>query len=491
MRTHIFPSAVLLASVVLLSACSVGPTFVPPEPVHPDQWNATAATATQTKSLPVAESVDRQWWKLFSDPTLNELITRAQSANLDLRITALRLAQSREQRHAVAGNRLPTINASASYQRQRQSEVGVNTRMIDVIGPPGNRDAIIDALAEPFDVYQAGFDASWELDLWGRVRHSVESADASVAAGIEELHDAQLTLMAEVARNYVELRGMQDQLRIAVDDVAAGEDLLKLTEYRAAGGLVTDLDVQRQRGRLAEARARVPQLQQQESQIINSLALLLGEQPGVLQGQLSSAAAVPAVPPKIAIGVPSEVARRRPDIRRAEARLHAATADIGVAVADLYPRITLTGSFVQQSLANSDLSDWGARQWVVGPSLQLPIFDGARRRATVELRKLQQQEAAIAYQRTVLRAWHEIDNALTAYSAEQTRNDELAQSVSASRAAYDLANTRYEHGLTDFLIALDAQRTLLQAQRAYSDSTTTISTQLVALYKALGGGWND
>jgi NodT family efflux transporter outer membrane factor (OMF) lipoprotein len=487
MRTNIAP---LLATFTLLSACAVGPTFEPPQPVHPDVWQ-TDATTTALKSQPVAESLDSQWWKVFNDPTLNELVTRAQSANLDLRMATLRLAQSREQRRAVAGNRWPTVNASASYQRQRQSEVGVNTRMIDIIGPPGNRDTIIDALAEPFDVYQAGFDASWELDMWGRVHRSVESADASVAAGVEELHDAQLSLMAEVARNYVELRGIQDQQRIATDDVAAGADLLKLTEYRAAGGLVTDLDVQRQRGRLAEARSRVPQLQQQESQVINALALLLGEQPRALQAQLSSMTAAPAVPPKIAIGVPAEVARRRPDIRRAEARLHAATADIGIAVADLYPRITLTGSFMQQSLDTSDFADWGARQWVVGPSLQLPIFDGARRRATVDLRKLQQQEAAVSYQRTVLRAWHEIDNALTAYTTEQARNDELAESVSASRAAYELANTRYEHGLTDFLVALDAQRTLLQAERAYSDSTTTISTQLVALYKALGGGWSD
>lgn len=486
-RSHIL----LLTSVALLSACSVGPTFVPPEPTHPADWRAAPVT-TELKSQPVAESIDRQWWMLFNDPTLNELVTRAQAANLDVRIATLRLAQSREQRRAVAGGRWPTVSASASYQRQRQSEVGVNTRVIDAIGAPGgDRDAIIDALSEPFDVYQAGFDASWELDLWGRVRRSVESADASLAASTEELHDAQLTLMAEVARNYLELRGIQDQLRIAVEDVAASEDQLKLTEYRAAGGLVTDLDVARQRGRLADARARVPQLRQQESQVINGLALLLGEQPGALADQLSTVSGLPPVPPKIAIGVPAEVARRRPDIRRAEARLHAATADIGVAVADLYPRITLTGSFVHQSLDSSDLSEWGARQWVVGPSLQLPIFDGARRRATVELRKLQQQEAAVAYQRTVLRAWHEIDNALTAYAAEQTRNIELAEAVAASRAAYDLAHTRYEHGLTDFLIALDAQRTLLQAQRAYSDSTTTISTQLVSLYKALGGGWGD
>ena len=189
--------------------------------------------------------------------------------------------------------------------------------------------------------------------------------------------------------------------------------------------------------------------------------------------------------------MPSEIARRRPDIRRAEARLHAATAEIGVAVADLYPRISLTGGFLSQSLDASDFTDWGSRQWSVGPSLQLPLFDGGRRRAVVELRELQQQEAAVNYQRTVLRAWHEIDTMLSSYAAEQRRHQELAIAVSASKDAFDIAQLRYERGLTSNLVALDAQRTWLQAQRAYSDSSTTIATQLVALYKSLGGGWEE
>jgi outer membrane protein TolC len=189
--------------------------------------------------------------------------------------------------------------------------------------------------------------------------------------------------------------------------------------------------------------------------------------------------------------VPSEIARRRPDIRRAEARLHAATAEIGVAVADLYPRITLTGSFVQQSLNASDLTEWGSRQWSVGPSISLPIFDGARRRSVVVIRQLQQQEAAVDYQRTVLNAWHEIENALSDYTAEQLRNQELTAALTSSRDAYDIAHVRYSHGLVNYLVELDAHRTLLQVERAHADSTTQMSTKLISLYKALGGGWSQ
>jgi NodT family efflux transporter outer membrane factor (OMF) lipoprotein len=389
----------------------------------------------------------------------------------------------------VVGAQLPSVNGNASYQRERQSEVGVNTRMLNILAPPGNREDIIKALSQPFDVYQAGFDTSWELDLWGRVRRSVESANASLAASSAAVRDVQLSVTAELARNYLELRGIQRQLEISQDDVKASQETLELTQQRAAGGLLTDLDVASQRARLADGKARIPQLQQQLKQSLSAIALLLGAQPGALDGELTPVKAVPPVPPQAPIGVPSEVARRRPDIREAEARLHAATADIGVAVADFYPRITLTGSFDLQALQAGDLSEWGARQWSVGPSLSLSIFDGGRRRATLELRKVQQQEAAVNYQKTVLQAWHEIDNALNGYANEQRRRDELAVAVEASQAAFDLASTRYQHGLTTFLVALDAQRTMLQAERDYADSTTLISTRLVALYKALGGGW--
>ena len=476
--------AVLAIASLLLSACAVGPDFEAPQNALPPQWQATSGAVS-------TEAIDVEWWKQLNDPVLDNLVGRALQSNADVNLAILRVAQSRAQFGATAGARWPSVNSSASYTRERQSENGVSTRLIGIVAPAAQRDQTISLLSEPFDVFQAGFDAAWELDLWGRVRRSLESADAALRASGEDLHDAQLSLVAEVVRTYLDLRGVQEQLRIASADVDLSADMVELTAYRVKGGLVDELDLSTQRARLADTRATLPELLQQQTQIRSALELLLNVEPGSLETQLAAAPGIALLAPAISGGVPSDVARRRPDIRRAEARLHAATADIGVAVADLYPRITLTGSFVQQSLRASDLSEWGSRQWSVGPSISLPIFDGSRRRSVVEIRKLQQQQAAVDYQRTVLRAWHEIENALSAYSAEQRRNQELAAALASSRDAYDIAHVRYTHGLVNFLVELDAHRTLLQVERAHADSNTQISTRLVAIHKALGGGWTQ
>lgn len=473
---------VLAIGSVLLSACAVGPDFQSPQSSLPEKWQATGSDVS-------TDAVDVEWWQRLNDPVLDDLVGRALQNNADVKLAILRVAESRAQFGAAAGARWPSLNASGSYSRERQSENGVSTRLIGVVAPAAQREQIISVLSEPFDVLQVGFDAGWEIDLWGRVRRSLESADAALRVSDEDLHDAQLSLVAEVARTYLELRGVQEQLRIAQADVNLSTDLLDLTAYRVKGGIVDELDLSTQRARLADTRATLPGLQQRELQIRSALELLLNVEPGSLSTQVAAVPGKLTLPTAIAGGVPSEVARRRPDIRRAEARLHEATAEIGVAVADLYPRITLTGSFVQQSLRASELSEWGSRQWSVGPSISMPIFDGSRRRSVVEIRRLQQQEAAVNYQRTVLHAWHEIENALSAYSAEQRRNQELAIALAASRDAYEIANVRYRHGLVDFLIELDAHRTLLQVERAYADSNTQIGTRLVAVYKALGGGW--
>jgi NodT family efflux transporter outer membrane factor (OMF) lipoprotein len=470
----------IIVSSALLSACAVGPDFKEPPSDLPQQWRAPTATT---------DTVEREWWKQFHDATLDDLVTRALTSNAQVQIATLRFAQSRVVRGVEAGARWPVVNASAAYSRERQSENGTATRLIDLIAPGEGGDEIIELLSDPFSVYQGGFDVGWELDLWGRVRRSVEAADANVRLSEQDLRDAQLSLVGEVVRSYLELRGVQDQLRIANADTAAGADLVELTEYRVKGGLVDELDLTTQRARLAESRSNIPPLRQQETQLVSALAVLLNVQPGSLDAQLSATAPTFTLPSSIAGGVPSEVARRRPDIQRAEAQLQAATAEIGVAVADLYPRFTLTGSFIQQSLTASDFTDWGSRQWSIGPSLSLPIFDGGRRRAAVELRKLDQQQAAVTYQQTVLRAWHEIETALSGYSAERERNGELATALAQSRDAYDIARVRYNHGMINYLAELDARRTLFQTERAYSQSNTQLGTQWVAVYKALGGAW--
>lgn len=470
----------IIVSSALLSACAVGPDFKEPQPTLPPQWKDAAATT---------DAVDREWWKQFHDATLDDLVARALANNSQVQIATLRVAQSRILRNAESSARWPNVNASAGYQRERTSENGTATRMIELIAPAGSGDELISLLSEPFSVYQGGFDMGWELDLWGRVRRSIEAADANTRMSEEDLRDAQLSLVSEVVRGYLELRGIQDQLRIANADATASADLVELTEYRVKGGIVDQLDLATQRARLAESRSNIPQLKQQEVQLVSALAVLLNEQPGALDAQLAATPPTVALPATIAGGVPSEVARRRPDIQRAEAQLQAATAEIGVAVADLYPRFTLTGSFLQQSLHASDFTEWGSRQWSIGPGISLPIFDGGRRRAVVEVRKLDQQQAAVTYQQTVLRAWHEIETALSGYSAERERNRELAAALDASRDAYDIARVRYDHGMINYLAELDARRTLLQTERAYSQSNVQLATQWVAVYKALGGGW--
>ncbi|WP_438999536.1 efflux transporter outer membrane subunit [Variovorax beijingensis] len=496
-RTLIAYSALAL----LVGGCAVGPDQRPPQVQTPADWSAwhggsAALLGAERKAAPAG--VASGDWKAFGDPLLDRLQALALAANHDLQTAALRFAQSRVQRTAAAAQQAPQLNAGGSVNRQRQSESGAATRMIDALGSSvANRDQLIRTLSEPYNLYQAGFDASWEIDLWGRVRRSIEAADADAGASAALLRQAQLSVQAEVARSYFELRGAQRELRVAHADIAAAAESLELVQARADGGLVTDLDPTRQRTQLAELKARIPMLLQQEAQAMNQITLLTGASPGTLNAELAPPsegagnplAALQAPPlPELALGLPGDVVRRRPDIAAAEAQLHAATARIGVAVADLYPRVTLGAGFGYESAGSERFGEWGSRQWHVGPSISLPIFDNGRRRSTVNLRELQQQEAAVAFQQAVLKAWHEIDSALSAYAAERQRHAELAERERSSRDALTLAHARYANGLTDFGVELDARRALLQARRDQVQSTSRMAVGMVAVYKALGGG---
>ncbi|MBO9648469.1 MAG: efflux transporter outer membrane subunit [Variovorax sp.] len=480
-----------LIAAVMLTGCAVGPDFKPQTPEAPADfaaWHGGSLELSGAQRTAPSASAAPQDWSMFNDPVLDALQKRALAANSDLQTAALRFLQSRAQQGVVESQKGIQVNASAGVTRLRQSEFGETRRLLDAINPP-NQAELIQILSEPHNFYQVGFDASWEIDLWGRVRRSIESADANVAASQAMLAQVQLSVQAELARHYFELRAVQRQIKLAREDIAASEETLSLVKARADGGLTTDLDVARQNAQAADLRARLPQLLTQEAQATNQITLLLGERPGALQSQLAPLpdnASVAALP-DLSLGVPSDMALRRPDIQMAQAQLHAATANIGVAVADLYPRVTIGAGFGFQSVDGSTFTDWGSRQWNIGPSIQLPIFDNGRRRATVNLRELQQQEAAVAYQQTVLKAWHEIDDALSAYTAERRRNEQLAVRERSSRDALQLARVRYEHGLTDFLVQLDAERTWLQAQRDYTESSSRLALGLVAVSKALGG----
>jgi len=500
-----------LLGVLGLAACTVGPDFQKPSLFSPASWFSARKPAAQAveASMPTAEPVDPEWWRSFNDPVLTDLVRRAAQGNLDVQAATARLAQSRAQRGIAAADLFPQVNGNSSYTRERVSKQGAISLIgggagsggASAGGSPGTQSNGLGGMQgafpsssgiPPFDLFQGGFDASWELDLWGRVRRSVENADATLQASREDRRSTLLSALAEVARDYMQLRGAQETLRITRSNLKSAEESAFLTNERARGGLGTDLDVANARAQVESTAAAIPQLEQQEAQGINAIGLLLGQPPTTLQAELGGAnpPGVPRIPPRVPVGIPSELARRRPDIRQAEAQLHAATAEIGVAKADFYPKLTLSGSAALQATQLKNLG-LPAQTYSIGPSLTIPIFEGGRLRRTVDLRTAQQQEAAVNFQKTVLQAFTDVDNALVAYGAEQRRQARLSQQVAQSRTALDLAQKRYRQGVSDFLEVLTAQRTVLQAEQSLADSTATVSSNLVALYKALGGGWEN
>jgi NodT family efflux transporter outer membrane factor (OMF) lipoprotein len=478
-------SFVALALCLAAGGCMLGPDFVPPDPHLPEIsffGKAKPATVLVEDNLP--RPTDPAWWRVFRDPVLTGLEEKVAAQNLDVKTATVRLAESRFQRGVAAAAEFPGLNASDKYQRELYSKNGIISLLGGLLGAPGGSVPI-----SAINDYTVGFDASWELDLWGRVRRQVEAADAQVDQAAEQRRDALVSSLAELARDYIQLRGTQVQIRIANENIKADQDILGLTRTRQQKGLTTGLDVENAAAQVESVRAQVPALEQQQTQYINALSLLLDEPPGTLNGLLVRARGVPLGPPRVPTGIPSELARRRPDIRAAEAQLHAATANIGVAVASFYPTVQLNGSVGFDSLDIKNLWKGSSLQYNFGPSVSLPLFDAGRLKGTLELREAQQQEAAIAYHKTVLQSWHDIVNALVAYRLEQRRRERLNAEVGHSRAALSLARSRYDQGVADFLTVLDGERTLLQAELQAAQSTTNVSLYLVQLYKALGGGW--
>jgi NodT family efflux transporter outer membrane factor (OMF) lipoprotein len=488
----------MLAAVLTLlptAGCvSVGPDFEAPDPFLPSisffgkPGPLVPNHAPEASAKGDASPVDPKWWASFRDPILTSLAGRVAAANLDVYSATLKLAESRSQLGVVASAALPAINGDASYQRQLFSENGL-VSLGKALAPPGTSFVV-----PPISIYQPGFDASWELDLWGHVRRQIEAADAQVEAAESQRRDTLVSTLAELARDYIQLRGVQAQIAISNENLKTTNDILQLTKTRAARGLTTQLDVENAAAQAASIKAQLPDLENQESMEINALSLLLDEPPGSLRSELTRAIPVPPTPPRVPLGIASELARRRPDIRAAEAQLHAATADIGVAVADFYPSVKFNSSNANVGLNALDLKDlWkgSSLQYVLGPSLSIPIFDGGRLKSTLQLREIQQQEAAITYHKTVLQAWHEVVNALVAYRTEQQRRARLKDQVEHSRQALALSRTRYDAGVIDFITVLVAAQTYLQAELQHAQSTTNVSTNLVQLYKALGGGWEQ
>jgi outer membrane protein, multidrug efflux system len=498
------PSAPALAvsavTLALLAACTVGPNFARPvaqAPAHwppqsgapPDDGAQTPAAAAPQRSTVNEQATElRLWWTDFKDPTLSSLVARSLRANLDLREAVLRIEAARAQLDITAAASWPTLSADAAYARERLSETTPTGALFSSVGNikfPGGASV---SIPNPYNQYQLSAAASWEIDLFGRIRRSVEAADASVEASVEDQRAVQVSLLADVAQSYIALRGAQSGLRVARQSLATIEELLELTRARRAAGMITQIDVSNASAQASATRADLPRFELQITQNINQLSQLLALEPEALRAELEIQTPVPALPPELPIGLPADLTRRRPDIREAEANLHVATAQIGIAVADLFPRLTLSASGGFQSETANQLLEWASRFGSLGPTLELPLFERGRWK-TVRLYNLRAQQAAVGYERTVLNAVHEVVNALAAYSADQERHVWLTAAAAQNADALTLARQRYENGVANFTDVLNVERTLQQNEGSLNDGTTAVATDLVRLYRALGGGW--
>ncbi|MDB5174506.1 MAG: efflux system, outer rane lipoprotein NodT family, partial [Phycisphaerales bacterium] len=408
---------------------------------------------------------------------------RAVESNLDLRQATARLRQARAARGVVASALWPDVNATGGYTHSGTGGGGQK-----IVTSPGGAVSTR-RTGTSSDLYRAGFDAAWEIDVFGGVRRSIEASDASIQAAVEDRRDVLVTLVAEVAVNYIDLRGFQRQIAIANENLVAQRRTADLTRRRFNAGFVSRLDAANADVQVASTESDIPVLESSARQSVYGLSLLLGREPAALLAELSQEQPIPLTPPEVPIGLPSDLLRRRPDIRRAEAQVHAATAQVGVATADLFPKFSLTGNFNLESSKIKTLGNWSSTFWSMGPSVSWPLFTAGRIQANIEVQTAVQEQALIAYDQAVLGALRDVESALIAYSKEQQRRLALVRAVAASREALDLATRLYTQGQTDFLNVLNAERSLFGTETALTASDTTIATDLAALYKALGGGW--
>jgi multidrug efflux system outer membrane protein len=471
-----------------LAGCALGPDFVKPKPAVPAQWSATAmgnGTAGAAHVSPErAQTV--AWWSSFDDPTLTSLVQQSAGQNLDVRQAVLRIEEAQAQTAVVAGGLWPSLSANASWSRQRLSTNTPNGAIFGLHFP-----GLPPTLVNPYSQYQLGLGASWTLDLFGTERRSLEAAGAQMQAAVEGAHATLLSMVSDVAATYIDLRGAQTRRVILERSLATQRDLLQLTRDRRNAGLTSDLDVENAMAEVGTTQAEVPLADRQITADINELSQLMAKPPEALRAELGAARPVPPVPPVVPIGLPSDLARRRPDIRQAEANLHAATAEIGVAISNYFPQLTLTAGGGFQSEGLSKLVATASRFGSLGPAIELPIFEGGRLRATVRLQRIKAKEAAVAYAQTVLTALNQVEDALAAYASDQARRASLEAAATASRNARLLARERYQSGVASFIDVLDAERTEEQNELSLADATTAVSADLVQLFRALGGGWES
>jgi len=457
--------------VMLFSAgcVMVGPDYVLPDKQAPVAWHAPLKNGLVSgEDDPGTLAV---WWTSLNDQVLSNLISRAVAGNLDLKKARARIRETRAKRGLSSAGLFPVLDANGSATRNSSNE------------SVGTGETIV--------LYNAGFDASWELDIFGGIRRSVEAAEADLGTSKEDLHDVLVSLIGEVAQNYIEMRTYQTRLTAMEANAGALAETLQLASWRFEAGLIDGLAVQQAAYNLENVRSQIPSLRTGLEGTMNRIATLLGEKPGAVHRELENPGRIPSVPLKIAVGVPADALRHRPDVRRTERELAAQTARVGVAVADLYPKFTLSGSIGLESLSLNRLFYSQNKIISAASGITQPIFHGGAIRKNIEIQSALQEQAAIKYEATVLNALEEVENVLTAYVEEQNKRDALCLAEAAARKATELSQYKFEAGLADFISVLDAQRSHLTFQDQLAQSNGAVSINLVKLYKALGGGWES
>jgi len=453
----------------LFGCAKVGPDYLKASPMAPVVWQAPiekGLSASPSDPQTIAE-----WWTILGDPILTSFIHQAIAGNLNLEQARARLLEARAKRDMSSAGLFPNLDANGSVTRSRSSS---------------NRGSGTETTS-----YSSGFDAGWEIDLFGGNQRTVEAAQAQLEASEEDLRDVLVSLLAEVALNSIEVRTSQTRLQIADANLTAQEETLALVEARYQSGLVGEFALQQARFLVAGTRAQIPTLQTGLTKATNQLAVLLGQPPGSLNAQFQDAVALPALPPSVAVGIPADTLQRRPDIRKAERQLAAQTAQIGVATAELYPSFKLSGSIGLDALSAGKLFNSASGGYSFGPSVSWRVFDGGATAANIRRQSSLQQEAAARYKATVLSALEEVEGSLVAYAQEQNRYQALLEAVAAAERAATLADLQYQAGLINFTEVLDVKRSRLSLEDQLATSAATKAGNLVRLYKALGGGWTS
>ncbi len=484
MRSMHFNANVVAAAMAMLTGCTtslgtwahngfkVGPNYArPPAPVA-DRW--IDANSPQVQSEPADYAY---WWVVFDDPVLNRLVDEARRENLGLRVAGLRILEARAMRGIASGNLLP--QQQQYFGSMVRNKVNTSNIPFDIPFP----------IRDHFDWWQSGFDAAWELDIWGKFRRSIEAADANLDASVENYDDVLVMLQAEVAGNYIQMRSLEERIELARRNVELQKKVLAIIQKRFDAGAISELDLQQARSDLAITEAAIPALQIEHRKAQNRLCVLLGIPPGSLQEQLAGPPQVPAAPSQAVVGIPAELLRRRPDVRRAEREAAAQSAQIGVAEADLYPQFSITGTIGVEALHFAKLFDHANITGAVGPGFRWNVLNYGRIRNNIRAEQTRFHQLIVKYQDTVLRANEEVENAMVAFLREQVRVTFLDESVRTTERAYQISLELYEGGRIDYQRVLDSQRAQVVRQDRLAESRANVALHLVAVYKALGGGW--